>query len=77
MLQDLAFGRLENEFQNLAACAQDCILCFHEGQVLLSRDAEDVLTLPALSWVKDWEQAGIPPLLSRRQPELMPSFEPT
>ncbi len=49
MLQDLDFGRLENEYRNLAAGAEDIILCFHEGQVLLSRGADDTLTLPTLS----------------------------
>ena len=34
MLQDLDFGRLENEYRNLTAGAGDVILCFHEGQVL-------------------------------------------
>ena len=49
MLQDLNTGRLENEFRNLDACPEDTILCFHEGMVLLSRDGEDTLRLPALS----------------------------
>ena len=49
MLQDLDFGRLENEYRNLTAGAEDIILCFHEGQVLLSRGADDTLTLPTLS----------------------------
>ncbi|MBR4862994.1 MAG: NAD(+) diphosphatase [Oscillospiraceae bacterium] len=49
MLQDMAVGRLENEFRNIAARAEDIILCFHDGQVLLRRDADDALTLPTLS----------------------------
>ena len=49
MLQDLAFGRLENEYRNIPAGAEDTILCFHQGQVLIDRGADDTLTLPTLS----------------------------
>ena len=49
MLQDLDAGRLENEFRNITADAEDVLLCFHEGQVLLRRDEDDALTLPTLS----------------------------
>ena len=48
MLQDLNFGRLENEYRNVTVAAGDIILCFHQGQVLLRRDADDGLTLPTL-----------------------------
>ena len=51
MLQDMASGRLENEFRNIAACPEDVILCFHEGQVLLRRDTDDSLILPTLSHI--------------------------
>ena len=37
MLQDIGVGRLENEFRNIAAVKEDVILCFQQGQVLLSR----------------------------------------
>ena len=49
MLQDLEIGRLENEYRNISANAQDKILCFQNGQVLLHRDADDLLTLPTLA----------------------------
>ena len=49
MLQDLDFGRLENEFRNIPATGEDIILCFHEGKVLLCRAADDTLTLPTLA----------------------------
>ena len=51
MLQDLNFGRLENEFRNITATEKDIILCFHEGKVLLRRDADDTLTLPTLGLI--------------------------
>ena len=46
MLQDLDSGRLYNEFQNIEAGAEDIVLCFHEGQVLLHRAEDDTLSLP-------------------------------
>ena len=58
MLQDMASGRLENEFRNIAACPEDVILCFQDGQILLSRGADDSLTLPALSQIT---QTSTPP----------------
>ena len=46
MLQDIAFGRLENEYWPLTAGEGDRVLCFREGKVLLARSEQDVLTLP-------------------------------
>ena len=66
MLQDLDFGRLENEYRNLTAGAEDIILCFHEGQVLLSRGADDTLTLPTLSGAVH-RQTAVPRYLFRMQ----------
>ena len=66
MLQDLDFGRLENEYRNLTAGAGDFILCFHEGQVLLSRGADDTLTLPTLSGAVH-RQTAAPRYLFRMQ----------
>ena len=67
MLQDMANGRLENEFRNLAATAEDLIVCFHEGKVLLSRDADDALTLPTLGQMARWQAPGTPQYLFRME----------
>ena len=67
MLQDLDFGRLENEFQNIAACAEDSILCFHDGQILLCREADDTLTLPTLSHIAAKHTPAAPQYLFRMQ----------
>ena len=67
MLQDLDIGRLENEYRNIAAGAEDVILCFHEGQVLLSREADDALTLPTFSCVAHRQRASAPRYLFRMQ----------
>jgi len=69
MLQDMASGRLENEFRNIAAKAEDIILCFQQNQVLLCRGADDSLTLPTLSQMALWETAAEPRYLFRLQGE--------
>ena len=67
MLQDMAVGRLENEFRNIPAGAEDRILCFHQGQVLLHREADDTLILPTLSQMAAWQTPGEPRYLFRLQ----------
>ena len=57
MLQDLEAGRLENEYRNICAAAEDVILCFREGQVLLARDGEDSLALPTFADLGQAEKA--------------------
>ena len=52
MLQDMVSGRLENEFRNISATAEDIIICFHEGQVLLHRGEDDALVLPTISSIE-------------------------
>ena len=46
MLQDLPFGRLENEYRSPAPTADAVGLYFRDGQVLLKRDSDDTLHLP-------------------------------
>ncbi|MBR6826019.1 MAG: NAD(+) diphosphatase [Oscillospiraceae bacterium] len=65
MLQDLAVGRLENEFRNITALAEDRILCFREGQILLSRGTDDTLTLPTLSYMEAGADGANMPYLFR------------
>ena len=67
MLQDLDVGRLENEFRNIVATAEDVILCFQEGQVLLHRDAGNSLTLPTLACMATTESFSAPRYLFRMQ----------
>ena len=67
MLQDMDGGRLENEFRNIEACAEDWILCFHQGQVLLCREADDTLTLPMLAQMALWQTPTAPRYLFRMQ----------
>ena len=66
MLQDIV-GRLENEYRNIAASAEDYILCFQEGMVLLSRGADDALTLPTLFQMINGAETAAPRYLFRMQ----------
>ena len=67
MLQDLNSGRLENEFCNISANAEDIIVCFYEGKVLLHRGEDNTLTLPTLSIVQQWQKAENVQYLFRMQ----------
>ena len=67
MLQDMANGRLENEFRNITATAEDLIICFCDGQVLLSRGADDALMLPTLDQMAQWQTPGEPRYLFRME----------
>ncbi len=62
MLQDLAFGRLENEFRCPQSENSDIVVCFRGSDVLLSRDGENALSLPCRSevagWCSQWEQGA-------------------
>lgn len=54
MLQDLPFGRLENEFQNIVPEETDIVVCFSGNTVLLRRNADDTLELPIVAQVESW-----------------------
>ncbi len=62
MLQDLALGRLENEFRVLAPEKEDAVLCFQGNSVLVKRNTDDSLELPryaaAESWSRTWKAWG-------------------
>ena len=67
MLQDIRHGRLENEFKNISATAEDIILCFHQGQILLRREEDDTLILPTLAQMQTWQNTGEPRYLFRME----------
>lgn len=54
MLQDLSFGKLENEYRNTCPQSGDKVLCFRDGSVLLKRNPDDSLELPAYDGVCRW-----------------------
>lgn len=50
MLQDLSYGRLENEYKHISPTDTDIIMCFKNKNVLMYKDAHDV-TYPKYSEV--------------------------
>lgn len=58
MLQDLDFGRLENEFRNELPTDNDIVICVRDGGILLHRGPDDSLTLPRWGTVRQWAQEG-------------------
>ena len=46
MLQDIAFGRLENEFKVLAPETNDRVVCIRSGEILLNPDGSLPLLAP-------------------------------
>ena len=58
MLQDLTFGRLENEFRNEKPRDADIVICIQNGTVLLRRDEKLSLHFPKYSDVQKWQKVG-------------------
>ena len=58
MLQDLAFGRLENEFRTLSPTKADIVVCVRDNTILICRDKNDALRLPTYAQVTRWAQTG-------------------
>ena len=60
MLQDLAFGKLYNEFKNVQPSKDDVVVCFQGNSVLIKRNPDNSLELPRYSqvscWEKNWQQ---------------------
>ena len=46
MLQDLTFGKLENEFRNVSPEDGDLAVCIRGTGILLGRDGEGKLNFP-------------------------------
>ena len=56
MLQDLSFGRLENEFRNVPPESGDLVVCIRENGILLGRSEEGTLSFPAWGQVQRWAE---------------------
>ena len=54
MLQDLAFGKLDNAFAHKEAQPQDVVICVKAGGILLKRLPDDTLVLPTWQQVQAW-----------------------
>ena len=46
MLQDLDYGRLENEFRNVYPSEEDTVVCFRGNMALIHRNEKNELHLP-------------------------------
>ena len=60
MLQDIQYGRLENEFRPIPPEGKDRVVCIRDGGILLRRDRENHLALPTaaqvMAWSGDWHR---------------------
>ena len=56
MLQDLSFGRLENEFRNILPEVGDLVVCIRGNGILMTRDEDGKLTFPACAQVRSWAE---------------------
>ena len=56
MLQDLAFGRMDNQYRDHSPQKGDAVVCIRGGSILIARDKNDVLTLPAFEQVEQWSE---------------------
>ena len=60
MLQDLAFGRLENEYTPVPPVDSDIVICVQDSAVLISRAQNGALALPTVDrvcgWCSGWER---------------------
>ena len=54
MLQDLTYGRLENEFYDREATEQDLVICVCKNRILVKRTEEFHVTYPTVATVKEW-----------------------
>ena len=64
MLQDLAFGRLENEYRTVLPEDDDAVICFDRSDILVSSLENDGLVLPRVCQIRDlgwetWFDAGL------------------
>ena len=63
MLQDLDFGQLDNQYREKTPAPEDTVVCIRGKDILIARDGQDRLTLPAWEqaqqWSKNWTDWGI------------------
>ena len=52
MLQDLRFGKLENQFQDIAPDKEAIVVCFRESEILLQRNTDNTLELPKVCGIQ-------------------------
>lgn len=58
MLQDLASGRLENEFYCMTPSPEDTVICVRGNTILIHSDDQGRIALPAYVQVQAWAEEG-------------------
>lgn len=53
MLQDLSFGKLENEYRNIAANGEDIVFCIRGGEILVC-NRQGRISLPVCEEISRW-----------------------
>ncbi len=56
MLQDLEYGKLENEYRIVEPTADAKVVCANGNKLLVKRAADDTLTLPTYQQVMTWAE---------------------
>ena len=56
MLQDMAVGRLENEYRNKNPEPRDLVLCVRGSEILLKRGMDQTLELPTVAVFRSWAE---------------------
>ena len=60
MMQDLSFGKLENEFHNQPPQPEDLVICFQNQQILLNRTEENEICFPTVAELTAWTESWKP-----------------
>jgi len=60
MLQDLAFGKLDNAYHDQLPQTGDTVICIRDGGILLHRDGDETLRLPRWETVLPWTAGWTP-----------------
>lgn len=60
MMQELSFGRLENEFHNLQPQSDDLVICFQNHQILLNREEDNSISFPTVAEAMEWTEKCTP-----------------
>lgn len=54
MIQDLDFGKLDNQYRPLKITDEDIVVCAQGNKLLAACDENDMLTLPTWKQVREW-----------------------
>lgn len=57
MLQDLPYGRLENEFRHCVPTENDFVICIRINTILVKKEEGNLLSLPRYAAVRRWAES--------------------